>query len=818
MALLAATIYLKKSKGKKSMQHIAKYLHKKIANAVLFSFLFSVISPAVTVALEPIKPTAQELLFQHLANCYLKSFDQITPAQEQSLEELVKNNETIELQKVELSDAEKRQLAFNMLAQHSAYKNTNIGPVIDKNFVIKMELLCGGDNGKISLFSHINRTHTVFGEAALARLLAQPVTDISTLKARQAIIKELVENEELFNHLDAELQKIKQVEHYMLSYWKEENKINAHLAEKLYYGKWMNMLNLNQSSTALEVGTRLDNTLRTLTLLEAPLFIGIAGGHALVHQEKARMEAWRHSDPKKAITTWQAVKKGLASGVSSYAFGLSFLLDQRKRMNTITSTYLDSNIQSSKEAIARGSRWNYKDGVLEATKDLSKFENLKTSFDKSGCDESFWKLAQEHNITEDALYTSGQIFPVNMRQLFAQIDAQKDTMPQPWTPSRLKLAIGGILGTLLLFKAYTTRAIVNEELLRQKVTNNIHEHMIGVATYVDAMKTMQNLGTQARHIATHVPSLASLDELDGVSKKHSKNFNYLCSLLTQSTFEGRPSFFSRTGSVLAAHQVMKEVKDELVPALEAAGELDAYLSVAKLYKEYAAKRVKYTFVDYVSSKTPSLELSDFWNPFVNSEVVIANDFSMDSMQGLPNNALITGPNTGGKSTVLKGIILCILLAQTLGIAPARAIKLTPFANINCYLNVTDDIAAGTSLFKAEVLRAKALINAIQALRPTEFSFTIMDEVFSGTSPKEGEEAAYMFAEQLGKFPNSMLLLATHFPKLTELETATSVFKNYQVKVIRESNGSLTRPYKLEAGKSFINVAMDLLKEEGIFFK
>ena len=63
--------------------------------------------------------------------------------------------------------------------------------------------------------------------------------------------------------------------------------------------------------------------------------------------------------------------------------------------------------------------------------------------------------------------------------------------------------------------------------------------------------------------------------------------------------------------------------------------------------------------------------------------------------------------------------------------------MTPFAAFNCYLNVTDDLSAGLSLFKAELKRAKELLQTIRGLPTNRFSFTLIDELFSGTSPQEG---------------------------------------------------------------------------------
>ncbi len=161
-------------------------------------------------------------------------------------------------------------------------------------------------------------------------------------------------------------------------------------------------------------------------------------------------------------------------------------------------------------------------------------------------------------------------------------------------------------------------------------------------------------------------------------------------------------------------------------------------------------------------------------------------------------------------------MLSLILAQTLGIAPAQRLILTPFAILNCYLNITDDLGAGVSLFKAELLRAKDLLEHLRALLKNSFAFTLMDEIFSGTSPEEGAHAAVQFARNLSGFANSISILATHYPQLTMLATELPhSFDNYKVSIFRNNDGSWNRPFKIEKGVSDINIAMELLKDEGI---
>lgn len=131
-----------------------------------------------------------------------------------------------------------------------------------------------------------------------------------------------------------------------------------------------------------------------------------------------------------------------------------------------------------------------------------------------------------------------------------------------------------------------------------------------------------------------------------------------------------------------------------------------------------------------------------------------------------------------------------------------------------YLNITDDIAAGNSHFKAGVLRARELMATAASQVGNKFSFTAVDEVFNGTSHKEGQAAAYALIEQLGKHSNNMCATVTHFPIIAHLEDRTSDFTNYKVTVTQNLDGTIHYPYKLGLGISTQAIALDILKQEG----
>ncbi len=340
----------------------------------------------------------------------------------------------------------------------------------------------------------------------------------------------------------------------------------------------------------------------------------------------------------------------------------------------------------------------------------------------------------------------------------------------------------------------------------------VHTITIQLAQFINAARVLHD------NLQKH-PQLAGFDEFDGLitffekTIHESENLQELLGMLATKTFEGECSVLSHKGRIVRVYTLMHEIKKELEELAHGIGKLDAYFSLAKLFKEFQAKRVGFCMPTYLQAETPQLQITNFWHPLIDENVVIENSVTLGT-DGQRPNMIITGPNAGGKSTVLKAIVLCVMLAQTVGLAPAQSMSLTPFNSISTYLNIVDDIAAGNSLFMAEAKQAQRLIDKVEKSGPGEFNLTVFDEVFNGTAPLEGSAAAYSVAHHLGKFHNTMCLISTHFSLLTNLEHDTSAFQNYKVSVHQTRDGGIAYPYLLEQGISHQNVALDILRAEG----
>lgn len=327
-------------------------------------------------------------------------------------------------------------------------------------------------------------------------------------------------------------------------------------------------------------------------------------------------------------------------------------------------------------------------------------------------------------------------------------------------------------------------------------------------------KIIENDSTLRNAMSGEYQKFAEL--FDMKNSNTSADLKTLISSLLSSSFQGNDSYFcSQEGKILATHHLLTRIKGQLVPYLEAFGQVDAYLAISKLHQEFKHHpRVQFCLPEFVNGTTPVLDVQGYWHPLIDANKVVPNDLSMGHSS---NNAnlIITGPNAGGKTTSLMSLIINIIFAQSFGIAPSSSLRITPFAKIHSYLDITTNLQEGLSLFAAEVDRAKKLKQSISSCLPGQLTFTIIDEIFSGTDPKVASEVGFTFASQLGEMNHSMTIITTHFPALTELETKTKRFTNYKVAATINADGSIYYPFKLIPGISTQNIAHQMLHNQGI---
>lgn len=677
------------------------------------------------------------ITYKEIGDLYLSSWGQIDiPKPHESSGEPKKPDLSIPI----LSQQEKRHILFELLARNEKQSSpTNQQAVDALRIALKdLDVFYGtGQNSQETLMSAINNTQTTFGEAVLAYELAHPLADISLLKNRQAFIKELVANQDLFNQLDQILSQVKNAESGVFSFWKKHDPVSQKLFKQLYFSNsWFTRF--NNDSGALETRVRLDN-------------LGTAwqcGGDAVI-----------------ALSTYYLMQNLTVFGMKKLMeVGRANLVDPEK--------------------------------IAQADHSLAELNKLNPSIKQalySAYQTAKWLLDPRQYIAD--IKSSAQLPNRNMRTFGYALTATK----------------AGLVALYVSHKVKIIKTAVEQAQQTKDAINYLQNKLINLATILDGCKQLQSLAANNAFMHNGLRTFNTIENIFNLENK-SASFAQLIDILQTNTFKGSASFFSLSGRVLAANHVMENEKEQFASLFQAIGEIDACLSMAKLYKKMSNERVGYCFVEFVNASKPTIRLLDFWNPFISPRTVVTNDLMLGN--DIPSKVILTGSNTGGKSTILKAIMLNMLLAHTFGMGTAKSFSLSTFSFLGSYLRIKDDIASGHSQFKAEVLRAQQLIETMIHLPKDQFGFIIIDELFTGTGAEKAASAAYKVAQKLATLDNSSYILATHFPQLTLLENELpAVVKNCKVDVLKDDAGNLIRPFKLEAGISNSNVANDILNEQ-----
>lgn len=127
--------------------------------------------------------------------------------------------------------------------------------------------------------------------------------------------------------------------------------------------------------------------------------------------------------------------------------------------------------------------------------------------------------------------------------------------------------------------------------------------------------------------------------------------------------------------------------------------------------------------------------------------------------------LISGPNTGGKTVLLKATGLMLALAQSGIVPPLGAGSSLPVIQ-RLFVDIGDhqSLAADLSTFSAHVAELRRILDAAD-----DATMVILDEVGSGTDPAEGGALAMAVLETLTQ-RGTLTLATTHLGALKSLAT------------------------------------------------
>ena len=124
--------------------------------------------------------------------------------------------------------------------------------------------------------------------------------------------------------------------------------------------------------------------------------------------------------------------------------------------------------------------------------------------------------------------------------------------------------------------------------------------------------------------------------------------------------------------------------------------------------------------------------------------------------------LLSGPNMGGKSTLLRQNCVLAIMAQMGCFVPADSLELTPVDRIFTRLGASDRILQGQSTFFVELAETATILH-----EATADSLVILDELGRGTSTFDGTAIADAVVRHVASRLKCRTMFATHYHSLVE---------------------------------------------------
>jgi len=203
--------------------------------------------------------------------------------------------------------------------------------------------------------------------------------------------------------------------------------------------------------------------------------------------------------------------------------------------------------------------------------------------------------------------------------------------------------------------------------------------------------------------------------------------------------------------------------------------------------------------------TGPLEIRNGRHPLlVASELVVPFDLVLAPDE---YTVLVSGPNTGGKTVLIKAVGLLALMAQSGIIPPIGPQSTLPvFTAVFADIGDRQSIAASLSTFSAHVAVLRDILE-----RAGAGSLVLLDEIGSGTDPAEGGALATAVLQTLTR-RRAVTLATTHLGALKQLAAETVGIVNASLQFDADT---LTPTYRLLKGVPGRSYGLAIARRLGI---
>lgn len=242
--------------------------------------------------------------------------------------------------------------------------------------------------------------------------------------------------------------------------------------------------------------------------------------------------------------------------------------------------------------------------------------------------------------------------------------------------------------------------------------------------------------------------------------------------------------------------------DALLKNCDLIGQLDGFYAAGTFSARTKAGRprlVSEPRFSLVNARHPLLVMQ-----YGGIEKVVPMTLNLDESR---QSIVVTGPNTGGKTIVLKTIGLCVLMAQSGLLIPAdETSEIGIFYRVFADIGDEQSIELSLSTFSSHI---RNIIAAVKQVSPT--ALVLLDEIGAGTDPKEGcalAESIVLYIVRSG----AKLVATTHYSQLKTLPQQHPAIENASLEFNRET---LAPTYRLSVGMPGSSYAVEIAGRLGL---